>query len=61
MESSRLLELDMMKSRIFRWATLGTGLLFAGLGLGSCGLDGITGILPVAVIGALLGSGGLTQ
>jgi len=43
-----------------RWALLGTGLLFAGIGLGSCNLSSLTSLLPVALIGSLLGSGGTT-
>ena len=46
----------MLKSASLRWALLGTGLLFAGLGMGSCNLSGLTGLLPLVLIGSLLGN-----
>ena len=49
----------MMKSRVLRWAAIGTGLLF-GLGLGGCGLGGVVGVGAAALAGLALLNGGLT-
>jgi hypothetical protein len=50
----------MLKSTSLRWALLGSGLLFAGLGLGSCNLSSLTGVLPLALLGGLLANGANT-
>ncbi len=46
----------MSKSISLRWALLGSGLLFAGLGLGSCNLESLTGLLPLILLGGLTGT-----
>jgi hypothetical protein len=44
----------MRNGRILRWAAIGCGTLFAGLGLGGCG---ISQILPLLLLGGLAGVG----
>jgi hypothetical protein len=49
----------MLKSRVLRWAAIGTGLLL-GLGLGGCGMGGIVGLGAAGLAALTVLNGGLT-